>query len=74
MTHIFDRTILREYDIRGIVGKTLNEEDAYALGRAFASLAQEEGARSLAVGRDGRTHSPDLEAEQIGRASCRERV
>jgi phosphomannomutase len=65
MTHIFDRTILREYDIRGIVGKTLNEEDAYALGRAFASLAQGEGARSLAVGRDGRTHSPDLEAELV---------
>jgi phosphomannomutase len=65
MTHIFDRTILREYDIRGIVGKTLNEEDAYALGRAFASLAQEEGARSLAVGRDGRTHSPELEAELV---------
>jgi phosphomannomutase len=65
MTHIFDRTILREYDIRGIVGKTLNEEDAYALGRAFATLAQEEGARSIAVGRDGRTHSPDLEAELV---------
>ena len=31
MTHSFDRTILREYDIRGIVGKTLNEADAYAL-------------------------------------------
>lgn len=65
MTHIFDRTILREYDIRGIVGKTLNEEDAYALGRSFAALALEEGARSLAVGRDGRTHSPELEAELI---------
>jgi len=65
MTHIFDRTILREYDIRGIVGQTLGEEDAYALGRAFASLAQEEGARTLAVGRDGRTHSPDLEAELV---------
>ncbi len=65
MSHIFDRTILREYDVRGIVGKTLNEEDAYALGRAYASLALEEGARSIAVGRDGRTHSPDLEAELI---------
>lgn len=65
MTHIFDRTILREYDIRGIVGKTLNEEDAYALGRSYGSLAVEEGARSIAVGRDGRTHSPDLEAELV---------
>jgi phosphomannomutase len=65
MTHIFDRTILREYDIRGIVGKTLNEEDAYALGRTFASLASDEGVRTLAVGRDGRTHSPELEAELV---------
>ena len=45
MTHIFDRTILREYDIRGIVGKTLNEADAYALGRTFAALATDEGAQ-----------------------------
>src|SRR5215207_3225037 len=65
MSHIFDRTILREYDIRGTVGKTLNEEDACALGRTFASLASDEGVRTLAVGRDGRTHSPDMEAELI---------
>ena len=65
MTHIFNRTILREYDIRGIVGKTLTEEDAFALGRSFGSLAVGEGARSIAVGRDGRTHSPDLEAELV---------
>ena len=65
MTHTFDRTILREYDVRGIVGKTLSEADAYALGRTFAALASDEGARRLAVGRDGRTHSPVLQAELI---------
>ena len=65
MSHIFNASILREYDVRGVVGKTLHEEDAYALGRAYASLALEEGARSIAVGRDGRTHSPDLEGELI---------
>jgi phosphomannomutase len=65
MTHTFDRTILREYDVRGIVGKTLSEADAYALGRTFAALASDEGARRLAVGRDGRTHSPILQAELI---------
>ena len=65
MTHTFDRTILREYDIRGIVGKTLNEADAYALGRTFAALATDEGATRVAVGRDGRTHSPILAAELI---------
>lgn len=65
MTHSFDPTILREYDIRGIVGRTLHEEDAYALGRTFAAQGQEMGAKTLAVGRDGREHSPRLEEALI---------
>src|SRR3954466_8071831 len=65
MTHQFNPTILREYDIRGIVGDTLNEADAYALGRTFASLAQDEDAKRIAVGRDGRTHSGMLEAALV---------
>ena len=65
MTHQFNPTVLREYDIRGIVGDTLNEADAYALGRTYAALAQEEGARRIAVGRDGRTHSGMLEAALV---------
>ncbi len=65
MTHIFNPTILREYDVRGIVGDTLTSADAYALGRGYAALAADEGARRIAVGRDGRTHSPELEAELI---------
>ena len=32
MSHTFHPSILREYDIRGIVGDTLTETDAYALG------------------------------------------
>jgi phosphomannomutase len=63
--HRFDPSILREYDVRGIVGKTLHPEDAYALGRAFASLARDEGARRIAVGRDGRLHSPELEGALV---------
>jgi len=65
MTHQFNPTILREYDIRGIVGGTLTEADAYALGRTFAANARDEGARRIAVGRDGRTHSPMLQAALI---------
>jgi phosphomannomutase len=65
MTHTFNPTILREYDIRGIVGDTLTEDDAYALGRTFASMARDEGARRIAVGRDGRLHSGALEAALI---------
>src|SRR6478609_4786468 len=65
MTHKFNPTILREYDIRGIVGTTLTEADAYALGRTYAALAIDEGAARIAVGRDGRTHSPMLEAALV---------
>jgi phosphomannomutase len=65
MPHIFNPTILREYDIRGIVGDTLTEADAYALGRTYAAKAHGEGARSIAVGRDGRTHSGMLEAALV---------
>jgi phosphomannomutase len=65
MSHTFNPTILREYDIRGIVGETLTEADAHALGRTYAAKAHGEGARTIAVGRDGRTHSPMLEAELI---------
>src|SRR5690349_11830833 len=65
MTHNFNPTILREYDVRGIYGDTLTEADAYALGRGYAALAAAEGAKRVAVGRDGRTHSPELEAELV---------
>jgi len=65
MSHKFNPTVLREYDIRGIVGTTLTEADAYALGRTFGSQAHDEGARRIAVGRDGRTHSGMLEAALI---------
>jgi phosphomannomutase len=65
MSHQFNSTILREYDIRGIVGKTLTEADAYALGRSYATQAIEEGAKRIAVGRDGRTHSGILETALI---------
>jgi len=65
MSHQFHPSILREYDVRGIVGSTLTEKDAYALGRSFAALATSEGVRSIAVGRDGRSHSPELETALI---------
>lgn len=65
--HKFHPSILREYDIRGIIGETLSTDDAYAIGRAFASFKHEWKARSprIAVGRDGRVSSPDLEAALV---------
>lgn len=65
MTHRFDPTSLREYDIRGIVGKTLGPDDARAIGRGFATLLRRAGGHRVAVGRDGRVSSPALEAVLI---------
>src|ERR1700686_1422536 len=65
MPHRFDPTILREYDIRGIVGKTLFTADAHALGRAFAATLAEAGGKRVAVGYDGRLTSPELEAALV---------
>ena len=61
MSHRFDPTALREYDIRGIVGETLHEADAYAVGRTFGTLVRRGGGKSVAVGYDGRVSSPAME-------------
>jgi phosphomannomutase len=60
-THSFDPSVLREYDIRGIVGKTLHAADAFAIGRAFGSIVARGGGKTVAVGYDGRLSSPELE-------------
>ena len=65
MSHQFDPVALREYDIRGIVGKTLGEADAYAIGRTFATIIIRNGGKRVAVGYDGRLSSPMLEAALI---------
>ena len=61
MSHRFHSTILREYDIRGIIGETLGAEDARAIGRGFGSMLAEAGGKKVAVGYDGRVSSPMLE-------------
>ena len=61
MGHRFDPTILREYDIRGIVGETLSSADARAIGRAYAVMLADAGGHRVAVGYDGRLTSPELE-------------
>mgnify|MGYP003339391711 CR=1 FL=1 len=52
--HKFDPTILREYDIRGVVGKTLHVADARAIGRTFGSMVRRNGGKRVALGYDGR--------------------
>jgi phosphomannomutase len=65
MGHRFDPTILREYDIRGIVRETLSSADARAIGRAYAVMLADAGGHRLAVGYDGRLTSPELEAALV---------
>jgi phosphomannomutase len=69
--HSFHPSILREYDIRGIIGQTLSASDAYAIGRAFASFKPEwkEKKPRIAIGRDGRISSPELE-EALAKGLC----
>ena len=60
-----DPTIFKAYDIRGIVGKNVDEIFAEHLGRAFGSEAVAAGERAVAVGRDGRLSGPGLVAALI---------
>lgn len=55
----------KAYDIRGIVGKTIDEAFAEHLGRAFGSAAKVAGEKAVAVGRDGRLSGPGLVAALI---------
>ncbi|WP_375402126.1 phosphoglucomutase/phosphomannomutase PgmG [uncultured Sphingomonas sp.] len=65
MTHHFHPSILREYDIRSPVGPLLGPADAHAVGRSFATRVRRVGGSRVAVGRDGRLSSPELEAALV---------
>ena len=65
VAHRFDPFILREYDIRGIVGKTVHAADARAIGRTFGTLVRRKGGKKVALGFDGRLSSPELAAACI---------
>lgn len=54
----FNPTVLREYDIRGIVDENLSDQDAFAIGCAFGTMVKRRGGTSVAIGYDGRETSP----------------
>ncbi len=54
--------IFKSYDVRGIVPSQLTTGDAYRIGKAAAAHLR---ARTLAVGRDARIHSPEMSAALI---------
>jgi phosphomannomutase len=69
--HRIDPTILREYDIRGIVGDTLTLGDAGAIARAFGTMIARDGGARVCVGYDGRLSSTEIEAAVVdGLVSC----
>lgn len=65
MAHVLAPAILREYDIRGTVGRNLGVADAVAIGRSFATRVRQAGGTRVAVGRDGRLSSPALQAALV---------
>jgi phosphomannomutase len=58
-------SIFKAYDIRGTFPRTLTEDLAEALGRAFGTLAKKENCLTVAVGRDGRLSGPVLSAALV---------
>ncbi len=62
----FHNSILRAYDIRGVIGETLNTEDAYALGYKFSCFVRKKtNIPRVVVGYDGRLSSTLLNSELI---------
>lgn len=55
-----DRSIFRAYDIRGVLGKTLDENVARLIGQAIGTVMAERGLQEIVVGRDGRLSGPEL--------------
>ncbi len=56
--------MFREYDIRGIAGKDMNEEDVARIGKSVGSFLRRRGARQISVGRDCRLTS-DIYSEKL---------
>ncbi len=52
-----DPKVFREYDIRGIVGEQIDDEDVVLLGKAFGTYMSNQGKSKIVVGRDCRLSS-----------------
>ena len=60
ITKNINKSIFREYDIRGIYEEDLNEDVAYTLGRSFATYIKRYNSNRTIVGHDNRLSSPLL--------------
>jgi phosphomannomutase len=59
---VLDPKVFKAYDVRGIYGRDLDEEGAYAIGRAYVDQFSP---KRIAVGRDMRVSSPSMAAAVI---------
>ena len=59
---MLDPKVFKAYDVRGLHGSEIDEDGAYAVGRAYAEQFE---ARRIAVGRDMRVSSPAMAAAAI---------
>ncbi|MEO6227630.1 MAG: phosphomannomutase/phosphoglucomutase [Thermomonas sp.] len=57
---VIDRGIFRAYDIRGVMGQTLDAGVAELIGQAIGSLMRDKGLEDIVVGRDGRLSGQEL--------------
>ena len=55
-------SIFKAYDIRGIIGQTLDETVARRIGQAFGTAVRAKGETTVVIGRDGRLSGPGLAA------------
>ncbi|GAB2920586.1 phosphomannomutase/phosphoglucomutase [Paraburkholderia jirisanensis] len=57
---MISQSIFKAYDIRGVIGKTLDADVARSIGRAFGSEVRAQGGDAVVVARDGRLSGPEL--------------
>lgn len=60
-----NRTIFREYDIRGIYEKDLKGDIAYLIGRGFGSIVRRKGEKTVCVAGDNRITTPELKEKLV---------
>jgi phosphomannomutase len=63
---VLEPTVFKAYDVRGVYGRDLDEDGAYAVGRAYVEQFEP---RRIAVGRDMRVSSPKMAAALIDGAA-----
>ena len=60
-----EKSIFREYDIRGVYGEEMDNETAYHIGRAYGTKLKEFGKTKTVLAHDNRLSSPILSEHMI---------